>query len=338
MTDIPTPSESPAPQQIPLATLAYVSPAQNRRPGVLTAVGIMSIVIGCFSGLVSFSMGMQAIVFYGLSRSAAFSSAPSSTVMTTTVNGNSVVSTTSIGPSGPVSATSATVALTPAQAGTVVVRVQSMVNNAMTPAQVATLQAELQMPGQQLLAPQFAWSPISSAMMQPNGSVMIFFNGGARFGMNGGMLVIDSAGKVVTQTATANVNLRMPLFPRVSNSTTILVGVEAVLSILLAIYLLVAGILLLRDSPNSRKRHLRYAIIKIVLAIIGGAGIGMMYGGMISSMPTPGASLAPMRNVLVGVYFAFFAAMGCAYPIALLITFNVGAARNYYAMGGGGKS
>lgn len=337
MTEIPTTPESPAPEQIPLATLAYISPAQHRRPGVLTAVGIMSIVIACLSGLVSFSMGIQAIMFYGLSRSLAISSASSSTFMTPTVNGNrGAVSTTYIGTSVPVTATPpSAAALTPAQAGTVVVRVQRMVSSALTPAQVATLQAELQRPGQQLLNPQFAWSPVTSAMMQPDGSVMIFFNGGAGFGMNGGTLIIDSSGKVLTQSATANVNMRMPLFPRVSNSTTILVAVEGLLSILLAIYLLVAGILLLRDSPNSRKRHLRYAIIKIVLALAGGAGIGMMYGEMVSSIPTPGGSMAPMRNVLAGVYFAFFAAMGCAYPIALLITFNVGAARNYYVTGGG---
>ena len=64
----PMPAVEPAP--IPVAALAYSTPVIHARPGILTAVGVISIVIASISGLVSLGSGCQSFFMMRMARTA----------------------------------------------------------------------------------------------------------------------------------------------------------------------------------------------------------------------------------------------------------------------------
>src|SRR5207344_445471 len=71
---------------------------------------------------------------------------------------------------------------------------------------------------------------------------------------------------------------------KVSSAGAIIVGIESVLSLALAIYLLVAGILTLRQSLRGRQLHLIYAIIKIPLVIVAMIGTYLLFSSLYRTM------------------------------------------------------
>jgi len=76
-------------------TLAYMTPAANRRPGILTTIGVLSIVLACLSGLSGLSGVMSGIGFLMMSRIT--TTAPPTTLYSTSiVNGRSVTTTAPI--------------------------------------------------------------------------------------------------------------------------------------------------------------------------------------------------------------------------------------------------
>lgn len=62
------PRSYPPSVPVPAATLGYLPPVHYQRPGIISAIGIVGIVVACLSLLASFGTGMNAYGFYMISR------------------------------------------------------------------------------------------------------------------------------------------------------------------------------------------------------------------------------------------------------------------------------
>lgn len=313
MPDVGTqpPSELPAtpprvdpPAGIPMAALAYSTPLVARQPGILTAVGVISIVLACLSALTCLFAGLETLGLYIIAN---------------------------VSPQMTQAMTRARPApLTAAQVAQAVAAVQASSSNSLNPAQLQALTVALQDPNQQLLSPRFTWSPCLSALPDSSGNVTIVFNSGAANGIRGATLDISPAGLVTTTTTTSaeagNPFAKMKIDP-ISLSVSLF---EDLLSFGLAIYLFVAGILLLRDSPNSRKRLLRFAVIKIFLAIVGGIATCRLAWEFFAGITHPFPGNPPPVSPIVATLAIFFL-LSFLYPIALLFTMNSAVVRRHYA-------
>lgn len=73
---------------VPVQALPYSGPMQYGRPGLITAIGVMSIVIACLSGFGSLVTGMYGFGFWMMSKMSASMTAPSATVSVTSSSTN----------------------------------------------------------------------------------------------------------------------------------------------------------------------------------------------------------------------------------------------------------
>ena len=131
-------------------------------------------------------------------------------------------------------------------------------------------------------------------------------------------------------TAPATVMFAMPMTP----ASVIAGGIDAVLRLVLALLLVAAGILVLRDHRLGRRLHLIWAWIKIPAALLAAMVSWQQMSGMFASMPmTPGSPVTPQymdTMMLVGVLVQ--AAFACAYPVGILIVMKTRTVRDYYLM------
>jgi hypothetical protein len=306
---------------LPVQKLAYSHPSRRGRPGLVTAIGVISIVVASLGILFSLQTGSQVVLFYFLSR---FVPPPpaTATTYTTSSSGSVTVSTSVTAGPGSASATVApatapSAALTPAEAQTVISKVQANLGvKTLNAAQVAALTAALQNRSQQLVLPGTAWSPVKSSYLESNGT--------ADIKLSGGSITIDAKGVVVSQYSNA---AALSSFPRIGVGPMVLGLFDAVGSLLLAVMLLVAGIGALRHSRGSLRLHQFYGWAKIPVAILGGIAYGWMMSQMLTSLPGFGASNG---KAIFAMYAVFMAALGCAYPIGLLITLRTRTVRGYY--------
>lgn len=155
------------------------------------------------------------------------------------------------------------------------------------------------------------------AGMMPDGGLNVFF-------ATGQSMQWDRQGKVVQNQTSPFTTTSGPLF-QVSSAATSMVMLEAVASLGAAIYLLVIGILTLRQSLRARRLHLVYAWIKIPLAL----GFAAAWAWAISSLIGGGGSVS-----WVIVFTSAMAGLACVYPVALLIALNRPSVREYYGMQG----
>lgn len=206
-------------------------------------------------------------------------------------------------------------ALTPTEVQAVVTQAQTTTGNKLNRSQMNSLRVLLSAPGQQLVPQGSATAAVLSAQPQPDGTAFIVFAGG-------GSVTLGPQGNVVRVTA-------VPTFTGFSINPVAL-GLMLVTSLLLmalAVYLLVCGILTLRQSTRGRRLHLIYAIAKIPLSVAAGVASAWVMRDMVSSFG--GGAAAPT------VGFALFTGafpilLGCAYPVALLIALNLRSVREYY--------
>ena len=125
-------------------------------------------------------------------------------------------------------------------------------------------------------------------------------------------------------------------FPTISVFWSIVSIVAALLSLGLAIFLLVIGIQVFRSSPRGRKRHLRYAWMKMLLMFLGATAGAFMMQDMISGMSRAGQAppVTPVWTVLMMT--GGYALLRLGYPLALLIVMNTRRVKEYYqALGEG---
>src|SRR5687768_15909415 len=104
----PAPAGPPPPAQwipaaLPVQALEYPLPSRGGRPGILTAIGVLSIIIAAISGLYSLVVGFQGIGFYFMSIAAAQATraqAASVQAANASVQGGPAPSTQAVGATG----------------------------------------------------------------------------------------------------------------------------------------------------------------------------------------------------------------------------------------------
>ena len=366
----PTPVTPGVTPLVPPATafrpLGYTDPRRGRRPGLLTSVGVVSIAVASLGGLLGAALTVQGFGLYmismAFSRATAAASAAAAGAAATTAPSTSPAATPAapLPPAAPPApgttqpepevestgrqdanannslaaspppATGPTTAATTLPGGALTpAEIQSVVGQAQTvsaanggtplnPAQVASLRTLLTSPTQPLVPPGSAQGAITVCHVDAKGAATFQFAGGT-------VLVLGPAGNVVSP-------MSIPVLPNISiNPFAIpLFMASAVLSVGLAIFLLVAGIFVLRDSIQGRRLHLIYAGIKIPLALALGSTITFVGHELIQALraSAPSPAMFPMRVAYIVGGVA--AGVGCVYPVVLLIVLNTRRVREYY--------
>jgi hypothetical protein len=314
---------TPAPQRgIAVPSLAYSTPGVRSRPGLLTAIGVMSIVIAALSVLASLMVGTQALAFYFMvAQASARGAAPPRPAAS--ARAAAVLAPATLPATTPTTAPVSTTALTAAEVQAVVQKVQAAAGNGLNAAQVATLQSALQDPAQELVSPGTAWSAVVGVDVQA---------GNAFIHLSGGWIQLDGKGRVLSQFSTINplANFKIP------QAAILTVGIEAAVSVLLAVLLLVAGILVFRRSPVSLRLHRIYAWAKLPAALAGAVGVGWMYSSFVGAFTPRAAQGQSAESVVFWMWAVGAAVLSCAYPVGLLIALRSRQVRAYYNSISGG--
>jgi hypothetical protein len=190
-------------------------------------------------------------------------------------------------------------------------------SGSITPAQTQTLRLALTGADQRLISigphePPAA-QQVVAAMVMPQGQLTVR--------TSGSFLSIDSAGNIIGRSG-------MPFMGptiNVRKSASTLTILEALGSGLLAIYLLVIGILMLRQVRASRRLHLIYAALKIPLAIVMAVG----WAWFIADVSSSGAQ-ASNAGVAITIWMTIAGTVSGAYAIVLLFALNTRHAKEYF--------
>lgn len=163
-------------------------------------------------------------------------------------------------------------------------------------------------------------------------------NSAAAPAQNGGQSSSSVTAYSYTSSGTTTVKgtgpTTMPGMPRlwaINPSAIMLVVMETILNFLLAIFLLISGILAVRSTRAAGRMHLIYAILKIPAAIFGAIAWSWMMNSFMTGMMAgaPAGTARPPGGVF-GVPAAVSGAFALAYPIALLIMLSTRTLRDYY--------
>jgi hypothetical protein len=175
-------------------------------------------------------------------------------------------------------------------------------------------------------------SELSSTLYQPDGTVLVLTargelqiapDGSVRFRyLQSGTMTGQTGAFTATAFATGGTR------PPIRAIAAIFVLAEAVLSLLLSIYLLLIGILALRQNPRGRMLHMIYAFLKIPLAILCGIAWCSLAGGLFAALPgnQPANASYGVRAFLL----IMMTGMAVLYPIGLIITFSTPFVKRYY--------
>lgn len=144
-----------------------------------------------------------------------------------------------------------------------------------------------------------------------------------------------SSAPATTAATTAPSGMTIKPFSfNVPRKAAILSIVASSLSLGVAVLLLVAGILMLRDSVRAFRLHWTYVTLKIPLVIVSAVATWLTYSAMMQSMYSSMGSSAPslaLRNWMVAVQVIVAAGISLAYPAALTIALSLSSTRSYYA-------
>jgi hypothetical protein len=189
-------------------------------------------------------------------------------------------------------------------------------------AQIATLTQQLQDPKQQLVQGGSVASPVLSVTPVPDGSVWVQF-------ASASTITVNPAGQV---TASWNPMTAAPAMFNISPWIKLGVAAEAFIGLGLAVLLMVAGILIMRQTASAKRLHLIWAWVKIPTAIAGWTLTILMYYRM--QQPMMAGMMPPGSNTGLSTSYILFGAVSvvvaCIYPVALLILFRTRSMRAYY--------
>jgi hypothetical protein len=224
-----------------------------------------------------------------------------------------------------------TATTTPAEIDAIVKKAQQMAVQKLNPQQIAAWTTELQNPNQLLFTstnkPAKTAQQLISVTVQPDGSAMFQTRiGFVSMAQTGGLLFSTSS-----MAGWGGAAAGSPF--KVNAGAAAMAMSDAIGGLFLAILLLIAGIMTLRQSPRARKVHLIYALLKIPLVIVGVIGWWLLMHDMMASLSNSvGAAAMSGMKPMTGVITAF-AVVACIYPIALLIVLNTRSVKEYYASG-----
>ena len=130
-----------------------------------------------------------------------------------------------------------------------------------------------------------------------------------------------------------------PARVRISPGPMFGVLIQCLLSLLLAIYLLVIGILTVRGARGGWKLHLIYALIKLPLVLLGAFlwwQFETQYLSVLAAIATNanaacgGPRLSPGSVSLLSAHVGWVAVLAAVYPIVLLVLLSTRGVREYY--------
>lgn len=360
MSHYPPPMPQPP---MPVQPVSYLSPyTAGGRPGVLTAVGVTSIVVACFTLVGSLFFGLMAFGFAMIAaKPAAFAPPP-----------------TVVQPMTAPPVVSGGLILAPEdgfQGSEVDVIVHSMnAKRSMNEARGKQLNVLITQAGKKIfpfeigqITPQLVRSNITEsgsipgmgsgtgsnyyitgtgrvevyddhAIFRPDGSMDVVSVSAAKNDdgtvddpssanpQSAGGGVIPPTGKPAAKTRTATGTPVMGP-PKISLGITGTMMAENILSALLAIYLGIIGIMVLRDSRSGGKLHWIYIWLKIPLVIVA-AVAGAMFWHDLAAATSPGNPTAVPMFVVSALMGA---AMALAYPVALMFVLKSRGVKNYYS-------
>ena len=363
-------STSPIPAQS-LEPLSYQVPAVSRRPGILTAVGIISIIVGCLSGLSSCG-GIASSVMFLTMRNMTIPMPPARTVP-----GGTRTSAASASPSVTIGGIEHDVGdvengLDASASNKVVFALGRL--HPMTGGRRAHLTLLLKTHGKTMFPTLGAkstsaefrdavtaggltgdganWYTIGTGRIEVNDQRALYrpsdgvevaeaSTTGATSSATGGVTYANqtntinlTTGRVTSTTAgPTTAPMPVPIMPfKIDPGTAILSISENTLSLGVAILLLVAGILVMRDSPKARRLHWIYVFVKIPLIAIAAVATAMMTVGMMSSFTPSGAGGGGLFPNWIGLMQALMgAAIALTYPLGLIFVLNSRSVRQFYA-------
>ncbi len=203
------------------------------------------------------------------------------------------------------------------QIAAVVDRVQSLCgqDHAMNDAQVSSLESELEMPSQTLVAP----SPSVAEAAAQVQSVQTLSDGTIAVTTAGGSMSFGPTGRMFAGIIAISQTMWTP--PVVARRDATLLVLDALLSFVAAGFLLACGIMVLKNSPISRWMHLGYAIGKIPLVALSCFAIYQVAMALDARSPDA-QSTANTWMMIAGM-------PGIVYPIVLLIVMNLRSVREF---------
>lgn len=129
------------------------------------------------------------------------------------------------------------------------------------------------------------------------------------------------------------------LYAGMSLTPAILASAFSLVDLVLAVYLLTAGILLVRNRASSRRHHLRYAVIKCPVAFFSCLAAGWMqyelqsavFANMAAAPGSPAMLPSAFPLWIAATSTIFWLAISLAYPIALLVILNRPPVKAFFA-------
>ena len=184
-------------------------------------------------------------------------------------------------------------------------------------AQLQALQTALESPAQRLVQPGMAQMMWMQTEVDANGVATVQLNGNA--------VVIAKQG-VIVSTGPAPFS---PALQHASPEAAALVVFENGMSLALAIFLFVTGILLLRQSPAAPRLLKCYAVAKLPLAILGGIAVAWLWGSFSTDMLR--STVVQADQAAATGWGIGFAIAGLAFPIAIFAIFVSPGVKEYFS-------
>lgn len=138
----------------------------------------------------------------------------------------------------------------------------------------------------------------------------------------------------VISTTVVSPGVALPGFGNPQNVAVMAFGIaDAVIRLLLAVLLIVAGVFVLRDHRLGRRLHLIWAWIKIPVSLLGAVVYWQTMSTFFASMPAgtaPGVTPQYMSSMML-ITGLVQAGVACAYPLGVLIVMKTRTVRDFYA-------
>ena len=330
---------NPPPIEPPLAqetTLNYATEyVDTRRPGVIIAMGVLSIV---FSVAFALSAGFSLLMTIGLAASPGRQVYSSTTMSAPTPDG-----------------------IGQAPRSLISLRIQQM--TMLSSARKDVLDGFLAQKGtevdphaRRLTDPNRAAKMITAAGALPEGETFIDFNRGrmtltdtrARFEPTGTTHVIEvdfsavdpapgeqgfvPQGVLAQSAATSSGATTIPVvMPKMGATSIALQTINGIMAVALALLLLIAGIFTVQSKALGRRLHLVWAWLKLASAVFGAIATYTMYVEIMKlSAASGGANTVPANSIAI-VMALMSIGVAVLYPIAVLIVMNLRSVKNYLA-------
>lgn len=365
------------PPPLPVAPLAYDSVPRPWHPSIITAIGVLSIVIACFSALVSLYSSLASVGFYMMSQvaippaaiQASAATLPSPTpVPTVTVggfpmDGNDIADGLAEQPRKNVMRVlEATVPLNEARVGQLDALMKFggklIFPSAADGATLQNIKANItesgRMPGADgAPGPQFFVVGTGKievyddhAVFRPDGSADVISitapdPTAAPTTSQAGSTVSDLNSVTVQPLGAPPVTITNPGAGPMFKINPLAGGASILASLVslgLAVYLFVIGILTLKDSPSGAKLHWIYVLLKtpqVIISAIAGWWVAQGFAASITTLATatgtPPPPVAPGFGNIMATWAVIFAFIALAYPIGLIFALRSRTVREYYA-------